>query len=43
MNVGTDKLLWTRWRSALVMAVVALALLSPRAPLLLPRKRAWWT
>ena len=26
MNVGIDKLFWTRWRAALVMAVVALAL-----------------
>ena len=26
MNVGIDKFFWTRWRAALVMAVVALAL-----------------
>ena len=40
MNVGTDKLFWTRWRAALVMAVVALALVFSQGTSLAAAKKS---
>ncbi|MGD0826598.1 MAG: helix-hairpin-helix domain-containing protein [Desulfobaccales bacterium] len=40
MNVGIDKLFWTRWRAALVMAIVALALVFSQGTSLAAAKKS---
>ena len=40
MNVASDKLFWTRWRAALVMAVVALALVFSQGTSLAAAKKS---